>query len=219
MDLDMCRAQAIGFILSGLLAGCNWNSHNGGRDRAYSMTANDTSLAKAGTHPLRPDSLAVDSFKADQTKNNDTIALAPSTKINTKNVTPNELVNFAQTLIGTPYVYASTNPKVGFDCSGFITYVFNHFGISVPRSSIDFTEVGKEVLVPNAKRGDLILFTGTNPEERFVGHMGIVVSNTDSLRFIHSSSGKAMGVTVTPLNQGYLKRFMKVIRVFPQNDR
>jgi cell wall-associated NlpC family hydrolase len=160
----------------------------------------------------------VDTFKTDQTKNNDTIALAPAKDINTKNVHPNDLVNFAQTLIGTPYVYGSTNPKVGFDCSGFITFVFNHFGISVPRSSIDFTEVGKEVLVANAKRGDLILFTGTNPEERFVGHMGIVISNTDSLRFIHSSSGKAMGVTITPLNQRYLQRFMKVIRVFPQND-
>jgi cell wall-associated NlpC family hydrolase len=216
MDLGMCWMKYIVLVASVFMTACNWNSKN--RGKVGAMTVSDTLLAKAGSQKLDPDSLAVDSFKADQTKNNDTIALAPSTEINTKNVNPNELVNFAQTLIGTPYVYASTNPKVGFDCSGFITYVFNHFGISVPRSSIDFTEVGKEVLVPNAKRGDLILFTGTNPDERLVGHMGIVISNTDTLRFIHSSSGKAMGVTITPLNQNYLRRFVKVIRVFPQNN-
>lgn len=167
---------------------------------------------------MNVDSLVIDSFKVDQTKNNDTVALIPSRDVNTKNVNPDELVNFAQTLIGTPYVYASTNPKVGFDCSGFITYVFNHFDISVPRSSIDFTGVGKEVPVADAKRGDIILFTGTNPQEKFVGHMGIVVSNTDTLRFIHSTSGKAMSVTITPLNSYYMGRFVKTIRVFPQNN-
>jgi len=168
---------------------------------------------------LLKDNLTVDSFRKDQAKNNDTVALIPSKNIDTKNVDPNAIVNFAQTLMGTPYLYGSTNPNKGFDCSGFITYVFNHFGISVPRSSIDFTGVGKEILVANAKRGDIILFTGTDPTERFVGHMGIVISNTDSLRFIHSSSGKANGVTITPLNKYYLGRFMKTIRVFPQNDK
>jgi cell wall-associated NlpC family hydrolase len=115
-------------------------------------------------------------------------------------------------------VYASTNPKVGFDCSGFITYVFNHFGIAVPRSSVDFTGVGKTIPVPEAKRGDLILFTGTDSTERVVGHMGLVVANGDELEFIHSTSGKAMGVTITPLNAYYKKRFVRVARIFPQND-
>jgi cell wall-associated NlpC family hydrolase len=79
--------------------------------------------------------------------------------------------------------------------------------------------VGKEIPVTNAKRGDIVLFTGTNPAERSVGHMGIVVSNSDTLRFIHSTSGKAMGVTITPLNQYYQKRFVKTIRVFPESGK
>lgn len=139
-------------------------------------------------------------------------------QIATGNVQPESIVSFAETLIGTPYKYASTDPKVGFDCSGFITYVFNHFNIKVPRSSIDFTNVGKEVAVPEAKRGDIILFTGTDSTERFVGHMGIVISNTNGeLQFIHSSSGKVYGVTVTPLNEYYKGRFVKVIRITPLN--
>ena len=136
-------------------------------------------------------------------------------QIATGNIQPEAIVAFAETLIGTPYKYASTDPATGFDCSGFITYVFSHFGIKVPRSSIGFTNVGKEVAVPEAKRGDIILFTGTDSTERFVGHMGIVVSNQNGeLQFIHSSSGKVYGVTVTPLNDYYKGRFVKVVRIF-----
>lgn len=155
---------------------------------------------------------------SDNLRNADTALLPPTQKINTGAVQPQELMAFAETLVGTPYVYASTNPARGFDCSGFITYVFNHFKIAVPRSSVDFTPVGQTVPVEQAKRGDIILFTGTNPAERHVGHMGLVVSNTDTLRFIHSSSGKAMGVTVTPLNGYYQNRFVRISRIFPQNN-
>ena len=124
-----------------------------------------------------------------------------------------QFVNYAKTLTGTPYVYAATDPAVGFDCSGFITYVFNHFNLSVPRSSVDFTNYGREVSKRDVLPGDLILFTGTNPEERVVGHMGIVVDNSDSLRFIHSTSGRANAVTITTFGDHYMKRFVKVIRV------
>jgi cell wall-associated NlpC family hydrolase len=130
-------------------------------------------------------------------------------------VTPAELVGFAKTLLGIPYKYASSDPFMGFDCSGFITYVFNHFSIEVPRSSVDFTNKGKEVDVRSAKEGDLILFTGTVDSIRIVGHMGIVTENVDTLKFIHSTSGKANGVTVSVLDDHYKRRFVKVIRVFP----
>lgn len=130
------------------------------------------------------------------------------------NTSRDSIVDFALTLMGTPYKYASSNPSVGFDCSGFITYVFNHFNIKVPRSSVDFTNVGKEVKLADAKRGDLILFTGTDSAIRIVGHMGIVTKNTDTLKFIHASSGKVYGVTETPLNKYYSGRFVKVIDIF-----
>jgi cell wall-associated NlpC family hydrolase len=210
-------------IVSAGFIACKWEPKTSDEGLVETIST-DSMQAKRDSAARLPDSLlkdnlTVDSFRKDQTKNNDTVALIPSKNIDTKNVDPNAVVNFAQTLIGIPYLYGSTNPNKGFDCSGFITYVFNHFGIAVPRSSIDFTGVGKEILVANAKRGDIILFTGTDPTERFVGHMGIVISNADSLRFIHSSSGKANGVTITPLNKYYLGRFMKTIRVFPQNDK
>ena len=140
-------------------------------------------------------------------------------EIDTKGVQPDAVVSFAQTLIGTPYKYASSDPKVGFDCSGFITHVFNHFDIAVPRSSKDFANIGENIPRPGAKPGDLILFTGTNASNRTVGHMGIVTfNNPDTLLFIHSTSGKLNSVTVTPLNQHYQRRFVKIIRIFEENN-
>ena len=182
-----------------------------------SFVATDSSEAKS----TLPTTKKIDSVKAGGDSVDTVIKKPlplPKGAIDTKSVTPKEVVAYAKTLIGTPYLYASTDPAKGFDCSGFITYVFNHFDIAVPRSSIDFTNVGEEVSAVQAKEGDLILFTGTDSTERFVGHMGIVIDNSDSLRFIHSSSGKANGVTITPLNNYYKGRYVKTIRVFPQND-
>ena len=139
-----------------------------------------------------------------------------SSKINTGNTLSLDLVAYAKTLIGVPYQYAASDPNVGFDCSGFITNVFNHFNIAVPRSSVDFTNVQHEVPLQQAKPGDLILFTGTDSTIiRVVGHMGIITENMQgNMQFIHSTSGKQYGVTITPLKKYYLGRFVKVIRVF-----
>jgi len=138
-------------------------------------------------------------------------------EIKTGSAIPDSLVAFGKSLVGTPYLYASSDPANGFDCSGFITYVFNHFGIAVPRSSVDFTDMGIEIPTDFASPGDLILFTGTDSTIRIVGHMGIVESNErGNLLFLHSTSGKAYGVVISPLNGHYETRFVKVIRVFPQ---
>jgi cell wall-associated NlpC family hydrolase len=140
--------------------------------------------------------------------------------VETGKITPAELMAFARSLNGIPYKYGSTDPEQGFDCSGFVTYVFNHFGIRVPRPSVDFTFANRNIAVKNAKPGDLILFTGTDSTIRIVGHIGIIVSNHQGdLIFIHATSGKGYGVTETPLNLYYQERYIKTIRVFTQNDR
>ncbi|RYY30950.1 MAG: NlpC/P60 family protein [Sphingobacteriaceae bacterium] len=140
-------------------------------------------------------------------------------RINTGQTTPAQLITFAKTLQGIRYKYGSINPNEGFDCSGFITYVFNHFNIAVPRTSVGFTDVHHEIPLRNAKPGDLVLFTGTDSTIRIVGHMGIFVSPPGlPLQFIHSTSGKANGVTITPLNAYYMGRYVKTVRVFRENE-
>ena len=143
------------------------------------------------------------------------------THIETGKTKPYELVNFACSLAGTTYKYGSTDPLQGFDCSGFVTYVFNHFGIAVPRTSVDFTPVQRPIPLQQAKLGDLILFTGLDSSYRIVGHMGIISSTPgEPLRFMHSTSGKSKGVVETDFHTLYYeKRYIKVIRIFPQNDQ
>lgn len=195
------------YIIVFVFTACQWN--------APANNAATDSIAIAKDSLIHCDSLFAyaDGTNAQVTFGSDTTVKGK--RIDTKGVDPQSLIMFAKTLIGTPYSYGSIDPKVGFDCSGFITYVFSCFNIAVPRSSIDFTQVGTTVPVDSARLGDLILFTGTNPAEKNVGHMGLVVSNdTTGLQFIHSTSGKKWGVTISPLDEYYKKRFVRVGRVF-----
>lgn len=124
------------------------------------------------------------------------------------------LIDFAQRYMGVPYVYAATDPEKGFDCSGFIYYVYHHFGFQVPRSSIEFKDYGREIPLSAAQTGDLILFTGAQDTDR-IGHIGIVIQPAgDSTRFIHASSGKEMAVTISSVAAPhYRKRYIKTINV------
>lgn len=139
----------------------------------------------------------------------------PPRVINTYNVVPDDVVTFAETLKGIKYKYGSAVKENGFDCSGFITYVFNNFNIKVPRSSVNFTNAGTPVPLVDCRKGDIILFTGTDTTGWVVGHMGIVTENKKGkVRFIHSSSGHNIGVIESDLAGYYATRFVKVIRVF-----
>ncbi len=195
--------QNIFFIYFLVLASCNNFQKENATEKSYD------SIRKVTHNELNQD---LEKAKKDSVATLDTFEKKNiTTRIDTF---PAILIAFAKTLIGTPYKYASVDPAQGLDCSGFITYVFNHFNIIVPRSSVDFTNYGITINERDAKAGDLILFTGTDSTTKAVGHMGIVVSNkNDDINFIHSTSGHANGVTITGLNKFYRKRFVKVIRI------
>ncbi|MEO6548099.1 MAG: C40 family peptidase [Ferruginibacter sp.] len=133
-------------------------------------------------------------------------------------VNRDSLVVFAKSLLGIPYLYGSTDPARGFDCSGFVTYVFNHFNILVPRSSGEFQNIGIKRSMNDCLPGDIMVFTGTDPVERTIGHIGIVSEITAGVpSFIHSSSGKANGVTITSMsNKFYQDRFVSIIDLLAQ---
>lgn len=141
------------------------------------------------------------------------------THIETGKTEPSELISFACSLEGTHYQYGSADPKKGLDCSGFITSVFKHFDITVPRMSVDFTPVDHPVELADAQPGDLILFTGSDSTVKVVGHMGIITANTDKGPvFIHSESGKNIGVIETPFDSYYKARYIRTIRIFPNGN-
>ena len=125
-----------------------------------------------------------------------------------------ELVEYAKTFLGTSYCYAGSTPSKGFDCSGFVSYVFNHFDIQLPRSSKDYKHLGVEKKPAEFQVGDILLFYGYKDRDR-IGHVGIICeANGMDSKFIHSSSGKANGVTISELSsKHYSERFYKCISV------
>lgn len=127
------------------------------------------------------------------------------------------LVRFALGLRGTNYCYAGTTPATGFDCSGFVQYVFNRFGVPVPHATALLIDAGRPVPRREARPGDIVVFTGTAATSTTPGHAGIVVSAAGELplRFVHSSSARREpGVKVSQVEgTDYERRFLQVRRV------
>ncbi len=131
-------------------------------------------------------------------------------------VDKDSLVNFSKAQLGKNYTYANCSPQTGFDCSGFVYYVFNHFKVTVPRSSSGYGKFGREIPMDSCKTGDVIVFTGTNAAIRRPGHVGIILTGGSIPSFIHSSSDKrSPGVKISDFkaSPNYQKRFMKIVRV------
>ena len=122
------------------------------------------------------------------------------------------IVNFGMKLLDTPYVSAGSSED-GFDCSGFVFYVFKHFRIEVPRSSPQYENFGKEIPIESVQKGDVLVFL--SPTSNVIGHIGIV-TNPKGMEsdFIHATSGREMKVVISSLKiKGYKIRFVKAVSV------
>ena len=131
-------------------------------------------------------------------------------------VDKDSLVNFSKAQLGKNYNYANCSPQTGFDCSGFVYYVFSHFKVDVPRSSSGYAAFGQTIPIDSCKAGDVIVFTGTNAAIRRPGHVGIILTGGKEPSFIHSSSDKRTpGVKISDFtaSPNYKKRFIKIVRV------
>jgi cell wall-associated NlpC family hydrolase len=86
------------------------------------------------------------------------------------------VVDYAKRFRGVRYSWGGTSPRSGFDCSGFVRFVYAHFGISLAHSSYAQFGDGRRVSRSSLRPGDLVFFDG-------LGHVGIYVGNG---RFIHA---------------------------------
>jgi cell wall-associated NlpC family hydrolase len=125
------------------------------------------------------------------------------------------IVTYALQQLGSPYTYAGTTPHDGFDCSGFVMYVYGHFDIAMPHSTAQLISVGRAVPRQQARKGDIVVFTGTAASTT-PGHAGIVISDPgEPIRFVHASSARReSGVKISEVaGTDYERRFMGVRRV------
>ena len=100
---------------------------------------------------------AAQSNNNQQQNNNNQAAQASSQaqqSSTTRTGSGNNVVSYAESFIGVPYVYGGTTPS-GFDCSGFVQYVYNHFGKSLPRTTTQQENCGTQIPVSQAQPGDL----------------------------------------------------------------
>lgn len=121
-------------------------------------------------------------------------------------VTGHDIVEKAKEFLGVPYRYGSMNPKKGFDCSGFTTYVYKSLDIQLTRSSR--TQIKDGVRISDRRElqaGDLVFFTGTR-SKKTIGHVGIVTAvdaSTGEFEFIHAGRG---GICINSSSDGYYDR-------------
>ena len=109
-----------------------------------------------------------------------------------------QIVAFAEQFLGTPYVWAGSSPS-GFDCSGFVSYVFKNFGYTVNRTAASMYTNGVAVDKSELQVGDAVFFASSSES---IGHVGIYIGDGE---FIHSSSGCGY-VTISGLDESYYSR-------------
>jgi len=90
------------------------------------------------------------------------------------------VVSYAKRFLGAPYVYGGSSPR-GFDCSGFVRFVYAHFGVTLPHSSYAQFSDGRRVGRGSLHPGDLVFFDS-------VGHVGIYVGNGSFIHAPHSGT-------------------------------
>ncbi len=107
--------------------------------------------------------------------------------------TGKKIAAFALQYLGYPYVWAGSSPETGFDCSGFVYYVYKQFGYTIQRVACNQANEGVHVDHANIQPGDILCFySGDN----YIGHSGIYIGNG---QFIHSST-ETTGVIISDLN-------------------
>ena len=119
-----------------------------------------------------------------------------------------QAANIASQFAGSPYVWGSSNPSVGFDCSGLVAHTYRQLGVSLPHSSQAQFNNGYAVGINNLQPGDLVFFANNGG----IDHVGIVTSSDGT--FIHASTPRS-GVKYDNVYSNYYQRiFAGARRIF-----
>ncbi len=122
------------------------------------------------------------------------------------------IIKTARSLIGTPYRYGGVTPS-GFDCSGFITYLYKKYVPRLPRISRDMAQYGKKIIRTRLQPGDLLFFvTGASPG--VITHVALYIGDNTIVHAV--SGGPETGVIMTSLDTRYWRRRYKgAVRILP----
>lgn len=123
-----------------------------------------------------------------------------------------KLLDYAKFFKGGKYVWGGTTPK-GFDCSGYVQYLYKKHGVNLPRTAWSQSKKGIDIDKNHLKKGDLLFFLTDKKRGIPVTHVGIYLGNGE---FIHAAS-KKKGIIISPIHHGYYsKKFVSAKRVFQE---
>ena len=118
-----------------------------------------------------------------------------------------QIANFALQYVGYPYSWGGKSPETGFDCSGFVYYVYSQFGYTLNRVACDQALNGVHVDPNNLQPGDVLCFYSN--DNYYIGHTGIYIGNN---KFVHASTSTT-GVIITELGGYYFTRGYEARRI------
>ena len=118
------------------------------------------------------------------------------------------IVSEASKYMGIPYRWGGTSPQTGFDCSGFVQFIFRHtLNIKLPRMPVDMSRLGLRINREELAPGDLVFF---NTRGGKFTHVGIYVNDS---QFIHSPM-PGTRITVSRMDSAYYRhRFTYAVRI------
>lgn len=120
----------------------------------------------------------------------------------------NEVAIYALDLIGTDYRFGGKNPEAGLDCSGMVSYIFNHAaGLRLSGSAADMARQGHQIDPADLRAGDLVFFNTLN---RPFSHVGIYIGEG---RFVHAPSANGK-VHISRLDNPYFAPRFEMARSY-----
>jgi peptidoglycan DL-endopeptidase LytE len=160
----------------------------------YTVKSGDVLWKIAANHHLTIAQLkSYNGLTTDSIYVNQVLQLKPNGNVKTASTVDNLIVE-AKKYIGVPYQWGGSTPTA-FDCSGYLNYVYNNVGISIPRTVATIWNATKAVSSPNV--GDIVFY---NTSGSGASHAGIYLGNN---QFIHA--GTSTGVTISDMNSNYWK--------------
>ncbi|MDR2836151.1 MAG: C40 family peptidase [Bacteroidales bacterium] len=109
------------------------------------------------------------------------------------------VIEDAKTFIGVPYKYGGVTPE-GFDCSGFLVYVFQKHNVNAKGNAVDLANQCKKIEKNQIKRGDLVFFKGSDIKNNSIGHVALIIEVSGSdFKMIHATTSK--GVIINDYSQ------------------